>query len=182
VNLQTTILDVAEQAVAPGTFNGHIHRATLLSAESNGVQYLWWLAVRRKFFRVEDGKRVAVSEAESLEAAPGRVRVPLQAIYRDPRAGRDWVTSEVEVAVPAGPAPESLLEIAARTRRDALRIRPAFEAALHGGVKDDELRLLRDPQTVSDKLFAKELSEQLEWLRKHDELSADAGSMPGAIP
>jgi hypothetical protein len=31
-------------------------------------------------------------------------------------------------------------------------------------------------------LFAKELSEQLEWLRKHDELSADAGSMPGAIP
>jgi hypothetical protein len=84
VNLQTTILDVAEQPA--GSVSPDCHRVMLARAEADGVYYLWWLAARRRYFTVEQGKRTPRSESPALEVQPGTVRVPLEACRRSATA------------------------------------------------------------------------------------------------
>lgn len=166
LNLQASILDVAQQPSTPGNGDG-CNRATLATAESEGVHYLWWLAVRRRYFSVDEGVETVRSEMPSLEIEPGRVKLPLQAIPRTP--GASWITAFVQVDLPA--ASLSLEQVAGRVRRDVLAIRQdvGAQAAMHGGVKTGVLEFLQ-PADVSNADYARAITEQLEWLHSLDEV------------
>jgi hypothetical protein len=187
LNLQVTLLDVAEQAAAAGT-DLDCNRAVLASAEADGVHYLWWLAVRRRYFTVEQGKRTPHADARSLELSPGKVRVPLQAIHRGASPRRDWVRVNVEASVAADQPVQPLADLAARTRRDALLIQQASGAAvsLLGWARDGEMRPTL-PDQITDVNFARQVSQQLEWLHSNDEIAEPGPGMtppglPGAPP
>jgi hypothetical protein len=150
----------------------HCNRAVLASAEAEGVHYVWWLAVRRRYFTVEKGNRTPVSAAPPLEVSPGKVRVPLQAIHRGPLGAKGWVRLDVDASVAAAEQP--LADLAARTRREALLIQqaPGAGVSLLGWVKDGEMRHTM-PDQITDINFAKQVSGQLEWLRSLDKIVTD---------
>jgi hypothetical protein len=183
LNLQTTLLDVADQGAA-ASVDQDCHRAVLASAESDGVHYLWWLAVRRRFFTVEQGKHIPFSESPSLEVRPGTVRVPLQAIHRIPETVQDWVRVPVEVSVPGDPQAVPLAEIAVRARRDGLLLgqAPGAVVSLYGWVRAGVMRPVA-PEQITDADYARQLGQQLEWLRSHDEVSEPGrGMAPPGLP
>ncbi len=169
LNLQTTILDVAEQINGASVLL-ECHLATLTSAELEGVHYMWWICVPRKFYRMQDGVRVPLKAGTQLEIEPGRIRIPLTARYRDPRAGTNWETVQVELKLPAEARPEPLVEIAGHARRDALLDGEGLN--LFAGIKDNTLQVLR-PASTTDAEFAKGIASTIEWLRSHDEVSGD---------
>lgn len=170
LNLSVTLLDVARQ-LAAASADRDCTRAVLASAEADGVHYLWWLAVRRRYFTVEEGKRKPLSEAPSLEASPGKVRVPLQA---NPHGSPNWGRVEMDVAVAVDQPVQSLVDLAARTRRDTLLIQQAPGAIVHllGWIKDGEHHPFA-PGQITDGDFAKQISRQVEWLHSHDEVQQD---------
>lgn len=169
LNLQVSILDVANQPETPGNGDGY-NRATLATAESEGVHYLWWLAISRRYYSIDDGVQTPRNEAPSLEVEPGGVRLPLQAIYRAPRA--KWTTAVVEVDLPAELQPTSLVKLAGRVRRDVLSIREDVGAlvTMHGGLQDNRMEFLQ-PGDVTDADFAQAITEQLQWLHSLDEVA-----------
>ncbi len=172
VNLQVTLLEVAEQPAAAGT-DLNYNRAVLASAEADGVHYLWWLAVRRRYFTVEQGKRTPDFEAPSLEVSPGKVRVPLQAIHRGSQGVQDWVRVNVDASVAADQVIQPLADLAARARRDALLIQqaPGAIVRLLGWGKAGEMRhTLPLPDRITDMDFAEQVSRQLKWLHSLDEV------------
>jgi hypothetical protein len=185
LNLQVTLLDVAEQSAAAST-DLECNRAVLGSAEADGVHYLWWLAVRRHYFKVEQGKRTPQSDSPSLEVSPGKVRVPLQAIHRGSQGGRDWVRVNVDVSVAADQQVQPLADLAARVRRDALLIQQAPGAIVYllGWATDGETRHTKPlPDQITDKDFARQVSQQLEWLHSLDKvIEMDQGMMPPGMP
>ncbi len=181
VNLQTTIIDVAQQTAS--SVDSECHRVALASAESDGVHYLWWLAARRRFFTIEQGKRTPRPNirtprpgiaAPALEVRSGQVRLPLQANYRDPRAGSNMVDVSVEVSLPDVKRTESLAKIAARVRRDGLLLQHGVGASLYGWVKKGELRHL-SPDQITDAEYARQVNHQLQWLRSFDEITEGDG-------
>ena len=177
LNLHTTILEVASQPEAPG--NGwDCNRATLATAESNGVHYLWWLAVERRYFSIENGERKFQDDLPGLETEAGRVRVPLAAIYRT--SGSKWITTAVEVDLRGGPGQTPLVEIAGRVRRDVISIRQDMSAivAMHGGLKNNTLSHLQ-PDEVTDSQYARAITEQLDWLHSMDEISSTPADILG---
>jgi hypothetical protein len=178
LNLQVTLLDVAEQPAAAGNDQDY-NRAVFATAEADGVHYLWWLAVRRRYFTVEEGKRKPHSDAPSLEVSPGKVHVPLQAIFRGPQAPPDWVRVTVEVSLAADQKVQPLTDIAARARRDALLIQqaPGAVVGLLGWVRDGQMRHTSADQ-ITDADFAKQVSGQVEWLHSHDEVILPDQGMP----
>lgn len=181
LNLQTTILDVAEQLASPG-ITGPTHRLILAATELDGVHYVWWIASQRHYFQLEEGKRKAVSDTPSIETSPGHIRVPLMARYRDPRAGFEWINTVAEVALPADSRVHTLADIAARARRDALLItqQGAAHVRLIGDVKNTTH--IFAPDQISDADFAKELIGQREWMWSYDQVTLpDAGAgLPGS--
>jgi hypothetical protein len=183
LNLQTTILDVAEQQA--GSVDQDCHRVALACAEADGVHYLWWLAARRHYFTVEkEGKRTPLSKSPSLEGEPGKVQLPLQAGYRGPKAGSDLVNVSVEVSLPEDRRARPLADIAVRTRRDLLLVGqgPGAVASLYRWVRDGELRHVA-PEQITDADYAKGVSRQLQWLRSSDEISGASMDMgPGGRP
>jgi hypothetical protein len=171
LNLQTTMLDVAQQVA--GSVDQDCHRAALATAEKDGVHYLWWLVARRHFFTEQNGLRQPAGESPSLEVRPGTVRVPLQAFFRGPQAGGSLVQVSVEVALPGEKKEaEPLGKIAARARRDVLLLRQAAEdsAFLYGCVRDGELRPT-PPADITDANYARGVRRQLDWLRSCDKVT-----------
>jgi hypothetical protein len=179
LNLQVTLLDVAEQPTAAST-QLDCNRAVLASAEADGVHYLWWLAVRRRFFTVVQGKRIPQSETPALEVSPGKVRVPLQAIHRG-EASPDWVRIDVDAAVATDQQVQPTADLAARARRDALLLQqaPGTVVDLRGWDKDGVMRCTL-PDQITDVNFAKQVSRQLEWLHSLDEINLKENmTLPG---
>jgi hypothetical protein len=156
------------------------HRVALGTTEADGVHYLWWLAARRHFFTVEDGKRTPHSESPSLEVRPGTVSVPLQAFYRG-RQQSDLVNVSVEVPLPADRQARPLAALAARARGDLLLVgqAPGAGAWLYAWVKDNEMRPV-PPDQITEADFARGVSRQLEWSRSFDEIRLHPEGMPGA--
>jgi hypothetical protein len=178
LNLQVTLLDVAEQCASAST-DLDCNRAVLASAEADGVHYLWWLAVRRRYFAVEQGKRIPHSEAPALEVSPGKVRVPLQAIPRGAQDVPGWIRINVDVSVAADQQVQPLADLTARARRDALLIQqaPGAIVGLGGWVKEGEMRPTL-PDQITDMSFTKQVSRQLEWLHSQDEITKPDQGMP----
>jgi hypothetical protein len=184
VNLQTTILDVAEQPAGRVSTDGH--RVMLARAEADGVHYLWWLAARRRFFTVEQGKRTPQSESPALEVRPGTVRVPLEAFYRGTHATGNLVTASVEVALPGEGKAEPLAKITARARRDVLLLGRPTGAMVYDCIKGGELRPVL-PEQITDAAYARGVKRQLQWLRSCDDITPSPQGMligpgPGGGP
>jgi hypothetical protein len=186
VNLQTTMLDMAEQVA--GSVDQDCHRVALATAERDGVHYLWWLVARRHYYTLEQGRRVPHGESPTLAVRPGTVRVPLQAFFRGPQAGGGLVEASVEVTLPGDRREvEPLDRLAARARRDVLLLRRAAEdsAFLYHWGRDGELRPT-PPGDITDAAYARGVRRQLDWLRSQDEVTLDPGGglvptgMPGA--
>jgi hypothetical protein len=134
--------------VADQRFNecGTAYRPLNLAiAERKGVQYVWWLIFPRWAAGIGDGERAKLrtmlggspSEPLRLAMASGKVRLPLQAIYRDPhfrdaqgvpRIVREWV----DIDLPRTIAPMSLEGVAARTRSDLRLMQYGSDSALYG--------------------------------------------------
>lgn len=176
-NLQTTLLDVAEQPGGPGIDSLAMHRAVMATAEMDGVHYLWWLAVRRRFFTVENGVRIPHSgmigppgdHPPLLEAEPGRLTVELTAHYRGARSQETPPRATVTVPL-AERGSRSFVELAESTRRDILALGTLKGAvtSLLGGVQGNSVgRLDIDKATSND--IADAVGSQIKWLRDLDE-------------
>lgn len=178
LNLQTTLLDVAEQPWGPGIDSVAMHRAGMATAEMDGVQYVWWLAVRRRFFTVENGVRTPFSQPLTEpgtpfleESEPGRLNVVLTAHYRGARAQE--TPPRVAVTVPISePGSRSFVELADRVRRDLLALGKlnGSVARLLGGVQGNTVgRLEIDKATSKD--IAEGVVSQIKSLRDFDEFT-----------
>jgi len=170
INLQMTLLDVAEQIGSAHVDNG-LSRAVLATAESDGVHYVWWLALRRHYFRLEDGKRKSHSDSPSLERKPGEIRVPLMGRHRDTRVDTNWVNAAADVPLPVELPIKTWAELAARARRDALMIsQGAGPIAWVYDVRADSSMAPTEPARMSDTACAESLVRQIDWLRDQDEI------------
>ncbi|HJT34406.1 MAG TPA: hypothetical protein VJ783_20410 [Pirellulales bacterium] len=177
-NLQTTLLDVAEQPGGPGIDSLAMHRAVMATAEMDGVHYLWWLAVRRRFFAVENGVRTPLPRPLAEpgtpfleETEPGRLNVVLTAHYRGARSQE--MPPRVAVTVPlAEPSSRSFLELADGVRRDILPISKlsGVVASLLGGVQGNAVDRL-DINQATSKDIADAVVSQIKWLRDLDEFT-----------
>lgn len=169
-NLQTTLLDVAAQPLAPGIDSARMHRAVMATAEMDGVHYLWWLAVRRRRFTVENGVRIPFEfPAPSLETEPGRLSLELTANYRGARSLERPPRAAVTVPL-ADPGSQSFVELADGVRHDILALSKLnVFAALLGGFQNNTVgRLDRTKATSED--IADAVVSQIKWLRDFDEI------------
>jgi hypothetical protein len=183
LNLQTTLLDVAEQPWGPGIDSVAMHRAVMATAEMDGVHYVWWLAVRRRFFTVENGVRTPFPQPLTEpgtpfleESEPGRLNVVLTAHYRGARSQE--TPPRVAVTVPISePGSRSFVELADRVRRDLLALGKlnGSVAWLLGGVQGNTVgRLEIDKATSKD--IAEGVVSQIKSLRDFDEFTpSDVG-------
>lgn len=177
INLQTTVLDVAEQPSAPG--NGvQFNRAVLATAEENGVHYLWWLAVPRRYYTLEHGKEVPGGYSTEIEMTDGRVRIPMQAIHRQSRM--NWITVEMTFPVADPSQTTPLGDICSRVRKEIrlLQKSGAGTAALCGGVEENTMSYL-DPAKTNDATYDEAIRKQLRWLHSLDGVNVEQGSPPG---
>ena len=184
LNLQTVILDVAGQPASPGIDSGTMHRAVMASAEMDGVHYLWWLAVRRRQFTVENGVRKPFEHASpSLETEPGRLSLTLTANYRGEQASQRPPRVAVTVLLQSPNATRSFLELAARVRRDAVEIRNSAGAVigLLGGMQGNRVQNL-DLDHVTDEAIVAAMTSQIRGLRDYDEVKPFDAKAPSGPP
>ena len=168
LNLKTVMLDVAMQPA--GSVDREGHRVKLASAAEEGVDYLWWLAARRHFFTIVQGKRKPEMSSASIEIRPGTVRVPLAANCLNLPGGA-YVQTSVEVAVRQAPT-QPLTALAARVRRDAALQGRDSEApiCLYRWIGQGMLGVSFDQ--IADAELADGIRQQLEWLRSFDQIFA----------
>ncbi len=145
----------------------------------------------RRFFRIEDGKRVYLPENDQssmpgepgrLDDLPGKARVPLWATYwdekhRDARGVQQNVSTWAEVPLPPDRPPTTLEDVAGRARRDLLMMGVGGAGGLLGVTAGTQgssktLRPLSHfaPETVSDADFAAAVRRGLDDLRALDEV------------
>lgn len=181
LNPETVLVLVATQNIGNMMYGDRHDLIGLATAERDGVEYGWWLVVPRRLFMVKDGKRVDLPEVGN--AQPGKARVPLKAIYRDPALrdpkGRPGeVSTWAEVAVPTDRPPTTIEAVAARARRDLMRMGGGDAGYALLGVADDaktDPSGLRDlsrliPESLTDADFAAAVRRGLDDLREFDQV------------
>jgi hypothetical protein len=199
INAEVVALDVASQQFASGNLSAKYDRVGMATAAREGVEYVWWMIIPRKFFKLKDGKRVYEPESNvsfnqyepmRLDDLPGKARVKLSAYYwdehhRDARGVQQTVEKWVEVPIPADRAPSTIEDVAARVRRDLLLMRHGGTYALLGvaaDAKGDSQNLKPmssfEPDQITDAGYAAAVRRGFEDLRRVDEI-VDAG--PGNI-
>lgn len=162
LNLETTILDIAEQSSTSVQQDSHI--ATLGTAEVQGVHYMWWIAAQRRYFRIKDGVKVHVDAGNKLESAPGMLTLPILANYRGRSDSPSVVTAQLKL--PVGDAIESLESVSKLVRHEiALSPDNAITYVFNGG----SLKPTK-PTDVTDEALTASIQSQLDWLRSYDEL------------
>ncbi len=142
-NWSESVLDVADQgSSACGTA---FRQLVLAHAEREGVKYTWWLILPRWPNEMGDDERAklrtmlggSTSEPLRLQVAPGKIRLPLEATYRDPRfqdaqgvfrTVQQWV----DIDLPGTISPLGLEGVAARTRGDVRLMQYGSDSALYG--------------------------------------------------
>jgi hypothetical protein len=156
----TTIVDVAKQTSSPNS-GGGLHRAVLAYAEWQDVHYLWWIAI--PYGASENFSPDAYPDASSLELAPGKVRIPLEASKWVSDGRSSGVSAALEVAVPA--TRQTLDEVAAGIRREVALLRLALiPSNLVGGVRNNTTHIV-EPSKISDTEYAAEVRQQFDWFR-----------------
>lgn len=205
LNPELVALDVAFQPGSNGNQGASYERIVLGTASRNGVEFSWWLIVRRKLFQIKDGKRVYLPENEPtngpgepgrLDQVPGIVRVPLSATYwdekhRDQNGVQQGVSTWADVPLPPDRPPTTLEDVASQARRDVILTGGA--GGLLGVAADTKreahpLRSLTGfaAETTTDAEFAAAVRRGLDDLRELDEVHEggpdDLPPAPGTSP
>ena len=170
-------------------------RIVLGSAARDGVQFSWWLIVPRKFFAVENGKRVYLPENDEstmigepgrLDDLPGMARVPMSATYSDEKhrnanGVQQGVSTWAEVPLLPNRPPITIDAAASLARRDLLLMAAGSSGGLlgvpadvKGGPHPLRSQSYISQETVSDAEFATAVRRGLADLRELDEVR-DAG-------
>ncbi len=170
---------------------GKYDRISLGNATREGVEYAWWLVIPRKYFKLNDGKRVYEPESDTswvagepgrLDNQPGMLHVPLSATYwdehhRDARGAMETVMQWVEVPLPPDRSPATIDDVAARTRHDLLMMKYGGSYALYGiaaGTKVDTngLRPMNhfEPDQITDADYAAAVRRGIDDMRSLDKV------------
>ncbi|MFO1065883.1 MAG: hypothetical protein U0892_18625 [Pirellulales bacterium] len=165
LNLQTTVLDVAEQFCS-ATTQQDCHLAPLASSEIDGVHYLWWLATDRNYFVVEADKRVLQAVGKKMESELGRVQVPLMANYRGELMGSSMISTHATVELAKGSAVLTLHDVAERVRRDASL---SHDGLLVHTFENATGRYVPASSITADQLV-RSWEAELDWLKANDQL------------
>ncbi len=165
LNLQTSLLDVAEQFCSV-TSQQNCHIAPIASHEIDGVHYLWWLAVDRSYFRVESNQRVPQPAGKKMESELGHIRLPLLANYRGELAGSSMVSTYASVDLPKDARVLSLRDVALQVQQDSALSQQGlmvhtFENSVGSYVPANFLTVEK---------MVKFLQSELDWLSANDEL------------
>ena len=176
LNLQTTIIDVAEQSCSIG-MQQNSHLVPIAMSEIDGVHFLWWLAVDRSYFKLEGGKRIPQPVGKKMESEPGKVEISLMANYRGELQGKS-VFTQATITLPQDTQVLSLRDVAARVQQDAKLSRDGllihkFENA--GG------RYVPSSSITTDQMVSSFLAG-LEWVGDSDELGGVNLGGSGLIP
>lgn len=166
--------------------NDRMHKAVMATAEMDGVQYLWWLAVRRREFTVENGVRRPFEYASpSLESEPGRLSLELWAHYRGAQSSQQPPHVKVTVPLESEKGTLSFIEMAALVRRDVMRLKESADpvAWLVGELSGNVVGHL-DVESATDADVARAMTSQVRFMRDFDEVkpieqSALSPAMPG---
>lgn len=183
--------------IVEDTFTGdtHFHWIALGQAKKNGVQYVWWLFLPRKFYHLVDGKRVpitnaALSEEHRLLTTPkDSVRIAFH--LADPGShSMHWYANWVDVALPPDAVPRSMPWVAERTRSDLLFLQKGTKVALVGcGARTSSPRFspfdpmtraaaryrIYDPQLSTTAQFAVEIQNHIDNFLVRDEIGGASG-------
>ncbi len=188
------ILDVASQPRWKQLGDAY-DRIAIAEATREGVEVSWWLVIPRRYFVVKNGKKEflpasSANDADRLDKSPGKVRIPLEATYRD-RAHLDRngamqsVFKWIDVPVPSDVGPETLEHIAARARRDVLVMVRGNLGGLFGIASETprQPRNLRpissfDPDRMTDADFTIAIQRGIDDLRSLDECHEIAPDEP----
>ena len=190
-NPDVVLIDVAFQPGSNMMQGGKYDRIVMGNTSRDGVEFSWWMVVSRRFFKVEDGKRVYLPENDRsavagepgrLDERPSAVRVPLSATYwdekhRDANGVQQNVSTWTEVPLAPNRPPATLDEVAARARHDLLIMGVGSAGGLLGVAADAKAaaKTLRpmshfSQETVSDADFAAAVRRGLDDLRQLDEV------------
>lgn len=167
LNLQTILLDVAEQFCA-ATTQQDCHVAPLASSEIDGVHYLWWLATDRNYFTIVENKRVPQSVGSKMESEEGRVRIPLMANYRGELAGSSMVSTFVTVDLPKEAKKLSLHDVALQLMKDS---NLSQEGLLVHTFENATGRYVPARSITADQMV-QFFQTELDWLGANDELKS----------
>jgi hypothetical protein len=191
INLEITVLDVAFQRMSNGNWGAKYDVIGMGEASRQGVSYSWWVIFPRRWFEVQNGKRVYQPESDvsftagepgRLDDLPGKARVPLSAVYwdekhRDDRGVQQEVSTWAVVPLPPDRPPTTWEDVAARTRRDLLAMGVGGAGWLHGVAAEtkaagNDLRGISSyaPEAISDTEFAAAVRRGLDDLRQLDEI------------
>lgn len=172
LNLQTTLLDVAEQFCA-ATTQQNCHIAPIASSEIDGVHYLWWLATDRNYFVLDENKRLPRTVGKKMESKAGQIELPLMANYRGELAGSSMVSAIATVDLRSEVKALSLHEIALRVKQDSSLSREGL--LIHNFANATGHYVPADSLTADQ--MVKCFQAQLDWLSAHDELRDPAMSV-----
>ncbi len=203
LNLEVSELDVAMQPSSTGMMGGKYDRIVLARASHEGVEFLWWLIIPRKYFTIKNGERVMLPETNEswepgvpgrLDDVPGKARVFLQALYwneklRTPQGTMGTVEQWVEVPLPADQGPNTIDNVAALARRDLQIMQHSGNSSLFGVAADtrDDPRSGRplsgfQPDQINDAEYAAAVRRGVDDMRRWDEVhmpdAADAIVVP----
>jgi hypothetical protein len=193
INSEQSALDVADLRSGAWMME-HYDGIEMARAAYEGVQVSWWLIVPRRFIEMVDGKRVEIetiprTEPRALDDIPGKVRLPLLAIYSDSgeRVARGLpaqVSQWVEVPLPSEHTATTLQDVAGWTRRDLLLMRHGSVWDMYGftpgPVTEDRPLDHFEPDKVSDAEFAVAVQRVIDSFRALDESKGE--TPPGAAP
>lgn len=177
LNLQTTLLEVAEQFCSVTT-QQDFHLVPIASSEIDGVHFLWWLATDRSYFRVEGGKRNPQEVGKKLASEPGHVELPLMANYRGELQGKSIVHTKATVQLPSDASILSLREVAMRVQQDATLSR---DGLLVHTFENSTGRYVSASSITADQMV-QSFQAALEWLGEFDELGGASIGGGGQAP
>jgi hypothetical protein len=195
--LNSEIVGPTESSYLPWEDDRWIRRVEMARAESDGVQYTWWLLSPRRYFKVEDGRRVdAEASVDSrgvlpIELGAGRFRVPIAASHRD-RARLDEkgmerpVYANIEVEVPSTGPRWDLEMIAGQVRGDLESLSRSTRSSLFAVTKPPKIAHLSplkrvEPRNITDSGYANIIRALIEDNHRVDVTAKDPAAIQELI-
>jgi hypothetical protein len=191
INWEVSELDVAMQPSSSGNLGSKYDRVVLATASHEGVEFMWWLIIPRRYFVMKDGQRVMMPETDTswmpgepgrLDDLPGKARVSLSAYHwndqlHTPQGTMGGVEQWVEVPIPADQGPNTIDNVAALARRDLQIMQYGGSSSLFGVAADTKDNPQSgkplsgfEPDRITEAEYAAAVRRGVDDLRRFDEV------------
>jgi hypothetical protein len=191
LNWEVSELDVAIQSPSSGNLGAKYNRVVLAKASREGVEFMWWLIIPRRYFVMKDGQRVMMPETDTswmpgepgrLDDLSGKARVLLSVYYwdeqhRTPQGAMGGVEQWVEVPLPADQGPNTIDNVAAFTRQDLQIMQHGGSSSLFGVAADTKDNPQRgnplsvfEPDRITEAEYIAAVRRGVDDLRRDDEV------------